>query len=358
MKPSTLILGAALAALPGSALAQYALEPLWAVAPGDRAYLANDNAARGGGYNPVTGNFYVVSRTGGNSVQVLNGQTGAQVGSLSVAGISGGTFAINMLDVGSDGAIYAANLTTASSTSPFKVYRWASEGAEPVVVYEGNPAGDASLRFGDDFRVRGGGADTQIIAGAGGSGVLLAFLTTADGTTFNAQGLTVGGIAGGDLRLGIDFLGADAIVAKQAGPARLIGYDLGAGTAELTASYTFAVPNGGGTVGPIGISPDGSLLVGYAYGTSGNSGVNSVNLYEMATLSTSDPNSPADQQILGTANANANGVGAVDFNADGSVVYVVAPNNGVAAFRVVPEPQTWALMGLGLGALAWGLRRR
>ena len=53
-----------------------------------------------------------------------------------------------------------------------------------------------------------------------------------------------------------------------------------------------------------------------------------------------------------------NGVGGVDFNADGTIVYVIAPNNGIHAFRVVPEPGTWALLGAGSLLLAWSVRRR
>lgn len=46
--------------------------------------------------------------------------TGADLGGLNVNGISGGTFAANMIGVGGDGAIYVGNLSTAANSN-FKV---------------------------------------------------------------------------------------------------------------------------------------------------------------------------------------------------------------------------------------------
>jgi len=97
-------------------------------------------------------------------------------------------------------------------------------------------------------------------------------------------------------------------------------------------------------------------LVAYAYNGSGSSQI--VNVYSISNLLTSGSNSPLDSEVLASVNANNNGVGAVDFNADGTIVYVVAPNNGVTAYRLVPEPSTWALLGTGVVLVGWSLRRR
>jgi len=346
-----------LALLAGSpAFAQLTLEPYWSIAPVNATTFPDSNSlTRGGSFNPTTGNLLVASRAGITGVHILNGATGIETGTLNMTGITGGTFALNMISVAADGAIYGANLVTASSAgSPFKIYRWANEAAAPTVVYSGDPGAG---RYGDSFSVRGSGTSTEIIAGQGGSGVAtatrLVHLGTADGSTFTAATLNVSGITGGDLRLGLDFGPGNTVYGKQAGALRFVSYDLGAATAALTASFTLTSPNGA-IPGPIGIY--GDTLVAYAYNGSESSQI--VNVYSISNLLTSGSNSPLDSEVLGSANANNNGVGAVDFNADGTIVYVVAPNNGVTAYRLIPEPGTWALLGCGVVLLGWSIRCR
>src|SRR5689334_20631324 len=53
------------------------------LAPGDRAYLANDNNQRGLAWNPVTNNLLLVNRTGALSVNVIDGVTGDDEGTLN-----------------------------------------------------------------------------------------------------------------------------------------------------------------------------------------------------------------------------------------------------------------------------------
>jgi hypothetical protein len=307
------------------------------------------NLTRGGGFNPVSGNLLVATRAGGTGVRVLSGTTGSEIGTLNMTGVSGGTFALNMIGVAADGAIYGANLTATSATIPLTVYRWANESAAPTVIYSGNPG---TGRFGDSLAVRGSGSSTEIVLGQGSGGSQLFRLGTADGSTFTGTTFTVPGIATGDLRLGLDFGEGSTIYAKQGGALRYISYDVSTLTATLTSSFTLGT--GGGTSGPLAYG-DGLLV---AYGYASTTGPNSVNLYDVASLVTTGANTPLDAELLATTNANSNGVGGVDFNADGSIVYVIAPNNGVHAYRVVPEPGTWALLGAGTLVLGWTLRRR
>src|SRR5438094_3293292 len=93
------------------------------LAPGEGGYafLGTANNERGLAFG--NGHVYLVSRTGGNFVRILDPLTGADLGSLNTTGITGGTFAVNAAVTGSDGEIYVANLTTQSTTSPLKVYR-------------------------------------------------------------------------------------------------------------------------------------------------------------------------------------------------------------------------------------------
>src|SRR3954467_12357591 len=80
------------------------------LAPGEGGYtfLGAVNNERGLAYG--NGHVYLVSRTGGNNVRILDSTTGADLGGLNVTGISGGTFAVNMAGASSDGSIYVANL--------------------------------------------------------------------------------------------------------------------------------------------------------------------------------------------------------------------------------------------------------
>ncbi len=334
------------------------LEPLWSQPAGSQPYLGgvNSNTDRGMAYNPATGNLILVSRTGGLSVNVIDSSNGTRIRTLDTTGVTGGTFALSQVGVAADGSIYAANLVTDSSASPFKVYRWASDSdaSAPTVIYSGNPAGASASRVGDSFRVRGSGVNTEIVAGVG---TTLTFnkgfihLGTVDGSAFNATAIAVPDLAAGDTRLSIDFGAGNTVLAKQQGDLRFITYNVGAGSGTLDASSTLV--SGAGTPGPFALSPDGDALVALTY--SGTATEQRVNLYGALVPGS---NNPLDFEALGSFNANANAAGAVDFNNSGDVVFVLATNNGLYAYTVVPEPSTYALIvGFGLAAFA-AYRRR
>ncbi len=177
--------------------AQLTLKPAWAIKAGQVPWLATDNATRGIAYNPVTDHVYVVSRTGALNVVILNAATGDSVGVLDVTGISGGTFALNLIDVADDGVIYACNLVTAAGAE-FKVYRWANENAQPTVAVSWS----ADARYGDAFAVDGSGTNTKIYASGGGGNTKVAVFNTTDGVSFSFEkSVTVGA---GRARLGVD----------------------------------------------------------------------------------------------------------------------------------------------------------
>lgn len=314
------------------------------LAPGELGFNAQTNSTvRGMTYNPATNHLYVVDRDGGLFVDILDGDTGMQVGSLDVTGISGGTFALSMIDVADDGAIYAANLST-SATSNFKVYRWASEGAAPTVAFDG-PANRG--RTGDSFAVVGAGANTQIVsAGGSNAGDDFALLTTADGLTFSVSNPTAAGAATGAFRLGIDLDGAGNVLGAQTGAlVTQVAVSGGAATA-------YAVNSAGEAL--LDFDPTTKYLATLDFNSS------DVRLYDGSDLSALTAAGFLDLANNTTANvANGNGVGDLKFGAgpDGLRLYALNTNNGIQAFRVVPEPIALALAGWG-AALTCLLRRR
>jgi hypothetical protein len=329
------------------------------LAPGDRSYLTTGNTERGMAYNPLTNHLYVVSRAaavGNLSVQILDADTGADVGSLSVSGITGGTFPLSTITVGADGAIYGANLTTntASATQPLKIYRWANEAATPTVAFEGAPTGAVGVRFGDNIDSRGSGTSTQIVLG-GNSGAgtgsttfnSYAVLTTADGSTFSGQGMAITGPANGSHRLGVAFGPGNTVYGKQTGANNLeySTFDL-AGTATRNTGAPFALTTNNETA--LDVDAANTLLATLEFSTS------VVRLYDI-----SDPTiAPVlldTETLISPSNTNANGTGAVVFG--NGMLWVLNTNNGIQAFNVVvPEPASLGLVGIAGVALL--IRRR
>lgn len=364
MKPARFLPFAAVGLCTTSALAQWTLEPLWSLKPGDRSYLTTDNTQRGLDYNPATGNVLLLSRAGGLGIYSLSGATGAEVGTLDLGGalITGGTFAASMIGVGGDGAIYAGNLSLNTTTTPFKLYRWANEAAVPTLAFEGDPStglalgGNNSKRFGDTMAVRGSGADTQVLLAARGGGDV-GVLLTADGVTFTGAGVDtdVGVNAAdnsSDIGLGVDFGSGNTLWGTALGRS-LRQVDLNVGTSPFSGTTigNFGADQGVPTsVTLVGVDPSTGLLAGVDIVT----GPDKVALYDIST------GTPIllDTETLTTDTANANGVGAVAFG-DGKL-FVLDANNGIHAYSVVqaiPEPGTLALLGLGAFGLLLGRRR-
>jgi hypothetical protein len=216
MRCKTLSSACALALLPSiccgaliSPLATFGGGDGW-LSPGEGGYafLGTGNNERGVALNTTNGHLYLVSRSGGTNVRILDGTTGAELGSLDVTGVSGGTFAVNQVAVGGDGAIYVGNLTTNSTTSPYKVYKWANEAAAPTVAYSGD-AGLPGSRAGDSLAGIGSGAATKLAAGfgsapavAGNNGYSIVDPTAG---TASAVGFVGTPPNAGDFRLGITF---------------------------------------------------------------------------------------------------------------------------------------------------------
>ncbi|HEX6962070.1 MAG TPA: DUF4623 domain-containing protein [Lacipirellula sp.] len=326
------------------------------LAPAEATHLQGASLQRGLTYNATNNHLYLVDRNGGSFIRILDGTTGALLGSLDMTGVSGGTFAINMIDVDDSGVIYAANLTTdTDSASPFKVYRWATEASAPTVAYDSivSPiANGADIRTGDSFAVIGSGANTRLVAGASAASAAgnpgdnaFVLLTTGDGLSYSA---TVQDFVGteppnGVVRLGIDFIDADTIIGRQATGTEAIVADFAGNVATQVALAELNNSN----ESILAIDRANSLLATAQINTS------DVRLYDIA-----DPDNPVllDTKNLTTAFvANGNGTGDLKFG--NGMLYVLNTNNGIQAFNVVPEPAVMALLA-GAAVVFAAYRRR
>ncbi len=300
-----------------------AITVLWKLAPGDRSYLASDNNQRGLAYNPVTTNVVLVSRTLGNNIYVLDGNTGANLRSLNTDPtiIVGGTFTLNLVGVAADGAVYACNLTT--SGAGFMIYRWDNDSAStlPTVAYG---PGDPGLgRCGDTFDVRGAGANTQILVGSRNSNTAAVF-TTSDGQTFNPQLITTADAPNNSFGLGLAFGAGNTIWGKDGGLAlREAAFDLTTG--QGTTLFQYAATNFPAGLAPLSVDPTNNWLAAIALEQP-----DSLRLYDI-----SDPSqSPVllGQVLFPVKNENLNGTGAVDFGP--GRLYALDSNNGIIALQV------------------------
>lgn len=99
--------------------------------------------------------IFIPSRNGSTSVRVVDALTGADAGTLSVTGISGGLFVVNDAGVTEDGKILVGNMTTDATNpaNPFKVYMYDHLGSDPAVAIAYTSA--LAERLGDKFFVRG-----------------------------------------------------------------------------------------------------------------------------------------------------------------------------------------------------------
>lgn len=363
----------ALCAFSASALGQWSLDTIWTLSPGDRDYLTTTDHQRGLAYNPTTNNLLLVDRSpgsGGLGVMVINAATGAHVGSLSLGTdvISGGNFPLSKIGVGTDGAIYAANLTTDTAGAPgdYRIYRWANEAATPELVYSGDPSNGGSAafhawtrRWGDTLDVRGGGTGTQILAGARNDPYASVF-TTTDGVNLTANELLTDLNTGGSGHWynGIAFGDGDTFWGDSVGRDLVrMGFDLGSNSAEtLNVFGSGEFPH---AVGPVDFDPVNSLLAGLRTGAS--PAPQEVFLYSWDQSGNVWAQNAEGEYMFPTQNGNGNASGEVVFSPDGSMLWVLGTNNGIMAFNVIPEPSTYALIfGLAMGGLliARRVRRR
>ena len=310
-------------------------------------YMQISNNERGLAYG--NSHLYLVSHANVNgsstNVRVLDALTGADTGGLDATGISGGTFAVNAAAVGSDGAIYVGNLTTQSTTSPFKVYKWATEASTPVVAYSGD-AGLPGSRVGDSIGGFGGGASTRIASGfsntpsvPGNNGYTVIDPTAGTATAINFASTPPNA---GEMRLGVAFSDANHIFSKAiASPTNSTLYytSYSGSTGTLLASPTLSATS------TLEVELAFTVLNGVPLLAAQSAGDSHINVYSVV-----DPTAPVLlATALGIAGLPANGNntgqiawGAATVNPDGTAtqnLYGMRTNGGIRAFTfTLPAP--------------------
>lgn len=335
------------------------------LAPGEGgyAYLGTGNNERGIAYG--NGKLYLVSRSGGTFVRRLDANTGADLGSpLDTTGITGGTFAVNAIGVAGDGAIYVGNLTTNSTTSAFKVYKWANDAtAPPAVAYTGN-GGLAGARVGDNLAAIGSGSATLLAAGYGSTPAVAGNNSYAivDATASAATAIAFPTPPNaGDFRLGITFAGPSNVIGTQG--SSLYRYTSFSGsTGTLIGSPAIPDPAGATADRLVGYTTIGGIPI-LAVQSIGDS---HVSIYDVTNASV-PVYIASGNNTSGSLTANGNGSGALAWgattvNGDGTIsqiLYAMSTNQGIQAFVVtVPEPGSVAIVAIVISALGVFGRRR
>lgn len=332
-----------LASIAGSlALQADELIPQWQVAPGDREYVESGNLLRGIAFDPVGKYVAITPRQGSPRVILLDAATGADGSEDPNSGVprtlsfadangdtilSGGTFTLNLIGAGTDGALYACNLAT-SAAQPVRIYRWAkADVAEPVsLAYGGTAATDLGLvagtandvRFGDAFAVRGAGTSTELLLSSRTGKYLLVFRTT-DGVNFTPTAYTTD-LASGTAGLGLAW-GPGNTVFTDINTSNLRHLELVEATQTARTLTTYAT----------GVVPLSSANIATDAAAKRLAAVD-IAAHNVRVYDISDPAAPV--QIgsplpFPTANANANGTGAAAFSDD--TLFALETNNGLLA---------------------------
>ncbi len=314
------------------------------LAPGEDGYPylggANTNTERGLAYG--NNHLYLSSRVVSPSIRILDPNTGAEIGSLDMTGISGGTFAIDGLAVGGDGAIYVTNLTTQSTTSPLMIYRWANEAATPTLVYSGD-GGLAGSRIGDSFAGIGSGSSTRLVAGFGSQTAVAGNngYTIIDPTAGTATAVAFSGTPpnAGDFRLGITFKDSTHVIGAGQTTSVYSFTSFAGATGTLISTTTIPDPAGATADKLVAYSVVGGVPM-LAVQSAGDSHVQVYNV--------SDPTAPVylvshNNTTAPATNGNQTGQlawGATTVNGDGSVsqiLYGLSTNQGIQAYTFTLE---------------------
>ena len=276
--------------------------------------------------------LFVVSRSDGIKVKLLDAETGTDVSELNTSGISGGTIPLNDIELSEDGIIFGCNVTADASINPFKIYIWVNLSSAPTQII--SYASPEVVSLGEIFTVVGnystGTAQIWVASGSNSSAGKV-YKWSMSGGSFNSIP-------------GIVALSDNAFGAAAATYPLTTGEFYWNANEQNVKKYN----SSGNLVGTIPslVIPVESNSIKYMDRVIGNEyiatfqygeGKNNAIITEITNGVLSDAIPYAITNSLGNA-ANPNGTGdiAIRHNPDGSKnIFVLATNNGIAAYRTV-----------------------
>lgn len=288
------------------------------------------------GSNNMVDKLFVVSRSAGNTVRVVDPATGDDAGTLTMdAIISGGLIVINDIEVTYDGKILASNVVGSSVTAQdWKVYMWDNLTSTPVLAMTYVvPAVNPATRLGDKFRVTGNFYNNTAVIWAADANNAKVYKFSMSGGAFNPvpEVITLSnGAFGGSASVGplpdgsFYYNAAGKNVMKYSATGMII--DTIPGTVIATGSNSIQY------LGSINRTMNEYVLT-FAYGAGNENGF-------MANVPDGDPNLGmlyGKTPTLGV-NANGNGTGDVAYmnNNDGTLtVFTLSSNNGLGAYKLL-----------------------
>lgn len=283
---------------------------------------------------------FVASRSNSQiNIRVLDDSTGADVGTLDMTGITGGTFAINDVEVDHWGHIYVCNLTTNASTSAFKVYRWDDLASVPQLVL--NYTGSEAVRLGDKFTVAYNPAiqGYSIWAASASTGINKVYvwnqLSGLDSLNQVPVEINLAGVSGAISSAAVSPTESGSFYWNANGQdARKFAAD---GTL-IGLIPTGVVGTGSNAIKFLGTQGTSEFVAVFQYAT-GNPSTN----YANAKVLEIPNGAPANAVVYGTTNnlgtVNNTGLGDVAFRMNNSTVtvFVLGTNNGVGSYRVTQQ---------------------
>lgn len=294
------------------------------------SYLGTNNTERGFAYSNVNNveKIYLVGRKVATNVFIVNPATGDSLSKLDVNGITGGVLTLNDVEVSTDGAIFACNLTTNATTSSFKVYKWTNDVAVPKVVVDYK---DLAIRLGDKFTVTGSTVDNSVTIWAVGAGTkqVVKFTTTDKGETFTPTVINFTGLAAGNSPAVFPDLTSNELFIKSNGqPVKR--YSM---TGTLKDSVPTTIVGTGANALTVFTNSGRKFLATYVYGT----GNENIRVIEITDGLVNAKVVGSTQSLFSVGNANGVGDLAIKTNSDNTVtLWILATNNGIASYKITP----------------------